>query len=147
MRRVIVDTNIYIDWINDRRHEDVLFQSDAVAYLSAIVVMELYAGAFTERDRRLIRKLLATFARPERVVVPSERVSHEAGDVLRWLQEREGYDLARARGLSNDVLIALSARAIGAVVVTQNDRHFAAINRVRPFKLSIVRPEPARPST
>ena len=60
MRRVILDTNIYIDWINDRRHDDVLFQSDAVAYLSAIVVMELYAGAFTERDRRLIRKLLAT---------------------------------------------------------------------------------------
>ena len=71
MRRVIVDTNIYIDWINDRRHEDVLFQPDAVAYLSAIVVMELYAGAFTERDRRLIRSLLATFARPERIVVPS----------------------------------------------------------------------------
>ena len=75
----------------------------------------------------MIRKLLTTFARPERIV--------------------EDYDLASARGLSNDVLIALSARAIGAVVVTQNDRHFAAINRVRPFKLSIVRPEPPRPST
>ena len=147
MRRVILDTNIYIDWINDRRHEDVLFQSDAVAYLSAIVVMELYAGAFMERDRRLIRKLVATFARPDRIVVPSERVYQEAGDVLRWLQEREGYDLASTRGLSNDVLIALSARAIGAVVITLNDRHFAAVNRVRPFKLNILRPEPARRST
>lgn len=68
MRRVIVDTNIYIDWINDRRHEEVLFQSDTVAYLSAVVIMELFAGAFTERDRRLIRRLLATFARPDRIV-------------------------------------------------------------------------------
>ena len=147
MRRVILDSNIYIDWINDRRHEDVLFQFDAVAYLSAIVVMELYAGAFTERDRRLIRKLVATFARPDRIVVPSERVYQEAGDVLRWLQEREGYDLASTRGLSNDVLIALSARAIGAVVITLNDRHFAAVNWVRPFKLNILRLEPARRST
>ena len=80
-------------------------------------------------------------------MVPSERVYQEAGDVLRWLQERESYDLASARGLSNDVLIALSARAIGAVVITLNDRHFAAIDRVRPFKLNILRPEPARRST
>jgi len=36
------------------------------------------------------------------------------------------------------VLIALSARAIGAIVMTSNERDFAAIRRVRPFKLAIV---------
>jgi predicted nucleic acid-binding protein len=62
----------------------------------------------------------------------------EAGEVLRRLQESLGYTLASAHGLANDVLIALSARSIGALVITQNDRDFAAIQKIRHFKLSIV---------
>ena len=34
----------------------------------------------------------------------------------------------------NDVLIALSARSIGATVVTQNERDYRAIQFVRPFQ-------------
>jgi len=62
----------------------------------------------------------------------------EAGEVLRQLQESLGYTLASAHGLANDVLIALSARSIGALVITQNERDFSAIRRIRPFKLTIV---------
>jgi predicted nucleic acid-binding protein len=40
--------------------------------------------------------------------------------------------------LVNDVLIALSARSLGASVVTSNARDFAAIREVRPFKLAVV---------
>jgi hypothetical protein len=43
---------------------------------------------------------------------------------------------AGSPSLVNDVLIALSARAIGAIVTTSNKRNFAAICRVRPFKLA-----------
>jgi hypothetical protein len=50
-----------------------------------------------------------------------------------------GYTLAGAHGLANDMLIALSALSIGAVVITQNSRDFAAIQKIRPFKLSILR--------
>jgi predicted nucleic acid-binding protein len=45
MRRAVIDTNLYIDWLNAGRHEDVLFRRDAVKYLSAVVMLELYAGA------------------------------------------------------------------------------------------------------
>jgi predicted nucleic acid-binding protein len=38
----------------------------------------------------------------------------------------------------NDVLIALSARSIGAMVVTSHAKDFAAIREVRPFKLTVV---------
>jgi predicted nucleic acid-binding protein len=62
----------------------------------------------------------------------------EAGEVLFQLQESLGYTMASAYGLANDVLIALSARFIGAVVITQNKRDFAAIQKIRPFKLTIV---------
>ncbi len=51
MRPVVIDTNIYIVWFNAGRHEDVLFQRDAVKHLSAVVLMELRAGAFAVRRR------------------------------------------------------------------------------------------------
>ena len=55
MRRVVIDTNLYVDWLNVGRHEEVLFQRDAVKYLSAVVMLELYLGAFSPRDRRIVR--------------------------------------------------------------------------------------------
>jgi predicted nucleic acid-binding protein len=63
MRRVVVDTNVYIDWFNAGRHEDVLLQRDAVKHLSAVVLMELRAGAFTARDRRLVQRVESAFLR------------------------------------------------------------------------------------
>ena len=138
MRRVVIDTNLYIDWLNEGRHEDVLFQRDAVKYLSTVVVLELYAGAFSPRDRRVLRGVVAAFERAERILVPSGAVWQDAGHVLRALKASRGSVGGGYPSLVNDVLIALSARAIGAIVMTSNERDFAAIRRVRPFKLAIV---------
>lgn len=137
MRRLVIDTNIYIDWFNVGRHEDILFQPNAVKHLSAIVLMELRAGAFSRADRRLVRHVESAFEKAGRVLAPSRAVFAEAGDVLRRLQER-GYRIEVSRSIVNDVLIALSARSIGAIVVTQNERDFKAIQSVRPFELRIV---------
>jgi predicted nucleic acid-binding protein len=138
MQRVIIDTNVYIDWMNDGQYEAVIFQRDAVKHLSAIVMMELAAGAFSVRDRRLVREVNVAFGRVGRILAPTVSMYQEAGEVLRKLQDSLGYTLTSAHGLANDVLIALSALSIGAVVITQNDRDFAAIQKIRPFKLSIV---------
>ena len=138
MRRVVVETNLYIDWLNEGRHEGVLFQRDAVKYLSTVVVLELYAGAFSPRDRRVLRGVVSAFERADRMLVPSGAVWEEAGHVLRALQASRGSVGAGYPSLVNDVLIALSARAIGATVTTSNERDFAAIRRVRPFKLAII---------
>jgi predicted nucleic acid-binding protein len=138
VRRLVIDTNVYVDWINAGRHEDVLFQRGAVKYLSAIVLMELGAGAFEPSDRRLVRRLRHAFEKAGRILVPSAAVFEEAGEALRRLQADRGYSLAAGRSIVNDVLIALSARAAGAVVVTQNERDFRAIQAVRPFRLEVV---------
>lgn len=138
MRRVVIDTNIYIDWLNAGRHEDVLFQRDAVKHLSAVVLMELRAGAFTVRDRRLVQRVESAFARAGRILLPSRTVFVEAGDVLRRLHARRGFRLETSHWIVNDVLIALSARSIGAAVVTQNEGHYRAIQAVRPFQLVVV---------
>jgi len=139
MQRVVInDTNIYIDWLNEGRYEDIIFQREAVKHLSAVVLMELLAGAFSTKDRRLIRDITLPFARANRIVTPTVSIYEEAGDVLRRLQRLHGYSMPSAYGLVNDVLIALSARSIGAsVITTQNERDFAAIQSARPFKLVV----------
>ena len=82
--------------------------------------------------------VVAVFDRADRILVPSGAVYEDAGHVLRMLQESRGYRVAGSPSLVNDVLIALSARAIGATVLTCNARDFAAIREVRSFKLSVV---------
>lgn len=138
MRRLILDTNLYIDWFNTGAHEPLLFQSDAVKMLSTVVMMELLAGAHAVRDRTRLHDLFRTFRKLGRLLVPSAEVYEDAGGVLRQLQAVHGYRLRQAHSLTNDVLIALSARAVGGTVVTQNQRDFLAIQSIRPFKLSLV---------
>jgi predicted nucleic acid-binding protein len=138
MRRVVIDTNLYVDWINRGRHEETLFQRETVKYLSAVVLMELRAGAFSKADRRLLMRLQKAFEGAGRVLTPSRSVFAEAGDVLRQLQTDHGHNPGATRSIASDVVIALSARSIGATVVTQNARDYRAIQVVRPFRLAIV---------
>ena len=139
MRRLVIDTNVYIDWLNQGRHEDVLFQRDAVKYLSAVVLMELVAGAASRNDRRLVRRLETAFAKAGRILTPTPAVFAEAGETLRSLRVRAGYDIRGSHSMANDVLIALSARSIGGIVVTQNERDYRAIERVKRFRLHVVK--------
>ena len=138
MRRLIIDTDIYIDWLNAGEHEPVLFQPDAVKFMSAVVMMELLAGAHSVRDQTRLQDLLRTFTRLDRIVAPSSGTYQEAGEVLQQLQTIHGYHLRKSHSLTNDVLIALSARTIGGTVVTQNKRDFLAIQSIRSFDLRIV---------
>lgn len=137
MRRVVIDTNVYIDWLNAGRHKPLLFERETVKYLSAVVVLELYAGAFTAHDRRLVGRVVASFERAGRILVPTGAVFQEAGHVLRVLHQPRGSRPGVASPCVNDVLIALSARAIRATVVTANARDFEAIRAVRPFMLTL----------
>lgn len=138
MRRLVIDTNLYIDWLNRGLHEEILFRRDAVKYLSAVVLMELRAGAFSRPDRRVLKRLQAAFEGADRILTPSRSVFAEAGDALRQLQDDRGHNITTRHSIVNDVLIALSARSIGATVVTQNERDYRAIQSIRSFRLAVV---------
>jgi len=63
----------------------------------------------------------------------------DAGTVLAMLWNRLAAARSRvARGLVNDALIAITARSIGAAVVTRNEKDFRLIRELRPFNLEIV---------
>lgn len=136
MRRVLIDTNIYIDWMNVGRHETTMVGPGMVRHLSAIVLMELEAGARTLASRRAVKQLADTFTRVDRLAAPSSTAFRRAGPLLRSLRTR-GEEIRRA-AFVNDVLIALTARELGATVLSNDASDFGAIQHVLDFSLTVV---------
>jgi predicted nucleic acid-binding protein len=93
----------------------------------------------------LERHVLEIFERVGRVVTPSARAWQKSGDVLCDMARREGLEVARvSKTLGNDILLALSCRESGCVLVTDNARDFQRIRRFVDFEF--VRPWPASPA-
>ena len=138
MQRLVVDTNVYIDYFKDGQHEGVLMQPRTVKYLSCVVLMELLAGASSDQERRLLAGLVRDFSSSGRILTPTATIFAHAGDVLRRLRTERSFRLSSSNTIVNDVLVALSARSIGAAVVTRNERDYSAIQAVHPFKLLVV---------
>lgn len=139
MRKVVIDTDVYVDFLRSGLHENIVTRSGDLKYMSAVVLMELYAGAGGNRGQReLLEDIDAAFARIGRVVAPSEGAYREAGQVLSHLQSRHGLDPGKRAGMAHDVLIALGAREIGATVITRNKKDFEAIRRMAQFGLEII---------
>jgi predicted nucleic acid-binding protein len=133
VKKVVLDTNVYIDWINRGLREELMLGAGTLRHLSAVVVMELRAGARSRRDRAAIDRLVRAYASCDRLLAPSRWVFDRAGSALRQLR-LAGRDV-RAASFVHDVLIALGAREVGATVVTANVDDFEAIRRVVPFSL------------
>jgi predicted nucleic acid-binding protein len=139
MIKALLDTNLYVGWLNTGLYEAVVVGPGLVRYLSSVVQMELRAGAVTHRARQLLDQLARAHAASARVVAPTARVFDDAGLVLQALR-MAGREVRQA-SLLGDVLIALTARQIGATVYTANAVDFEAIRRVREFRLEIVSAE------
>jgi predicted nucleic acid-binding protein len=136
VRKVVLDTNLYIDWLNRGRREALFTGSGYARYLSAVVHLELRAGARTRRAIRGVEQLAAAYRTGKRLFAPGPPIFEHAGRVLPALQDR-GWEIRRA-SLVNDVLIALSARSIGAALYTTNEADFVAIRELAPFELVVV---------
>ncbi|NOY53996.1 MAG: type II toxin-antitoxin system VapC family toxin [Deltaproteobacteria bacterium] len=130
MIKVVPDTNILIDWFRERKHSKLLFGPGLVRYLSSVVAMELYAGANSKKNREGVDRLYAIFEKTRRVLVPAKILFPKAGRVLDELRTKQGYDLKKSVSLSHDVLIALSALSIGAIIITENRKDFLAIRKI-----------------
>jgi predicted nucleic acid-binding protein len=135
LRKVLIDTNVYIAWLNGGRHDEVMLGLGRVRYLSGIVHMELRAGAKGLPARRALDQLVRAYRAAERLILPTDEIFEAAGKVL--LRLRAGGREIRRASLVNDVLIALCARSIGASVVT-SDSDFEHIRSVVPFHLETV---------
>jgi predicted nucleic acid-binding protein len=133
----VLDTNVYIGWLNRGQFAELVIGRGLARYLSAVVEMELRAGAETRAARRALDGLVRAYRAGDRILPPSSAVFSTTAVVFQKLRHA-GRDVRRA-SLVHDVLIALTARAVGATVYTQ-DADFTVIRGVRPFALQIVTP-------
>jgi predicted nucleic acid-binding protein len=127
--KIFLDTNVFIDYFRVGIHADWAAGKveGTVRFLSSVVLMELRLGADTPRRRRAIDRLQAAF--PERrVIAPAASLYDRAGTLFRRIH-KDGKGLTDRLGAVNDILIALSAWRIGALVVTSNVDDFARIGK------------------
>ena len=140
-RKVIFDTNIYIDAIHGgppSREYVLLLSSLPFTYLSSVVSAELYVGALDSIGIRLIQQFVSRSERVARVVTPTHDSWNEAGRILAKIANDEPEYRSKFPALFNDSLIALCALQVGAAVCTKNEDDFELIRRHKRFNLEIV---------
>jgi predicted nucleic acid-binding protein len=137
----LFDTNVYVATLREGLAGATfarLAQSAPRTFLSAVVSAELHAGARDAAARRAVLRLTRRFARLRRVVVPTAASWDAAGDVMALVLRRNPGLRTRVRGLWNDALIALSARQIGATLVTADAEDYTLLHGHLHFRLEVV---------
>jgi predicted nucleic acid-binding protein len=139
IRKYVLDTQLFINAFRDPAANEELrrFHQSFAPYehLSVIVAQELRAGVRRSRDRTALeRNVLRIFERAGRTITPSAHAWHRSGDLLAKMASQEGLEIARvSKAFANDVLLALSCREAGCVLVTDNQRDFERILRFVQF--------------
>ncbi len=138
-RKYVLDTQLFINAFRDPVVNEELQQFHrafaSFEHSSVIVAQELRAGVQRPQDgKALERNVLKVFQRANRTITPSADARHRSADVLAEMARQEGLETARvSKAFANDVLLALSCREAGCVLVTDNERDFERIRRVVQF--------------
>jgi len=141
-RKYVLDTQLFIHAFRDPAANEALQQFHRAfapfEYFSAVVAQELRSGVQRPRDRRALeRYVLRVFERAGRTIAPSADAWHRSGDLLADMARMEGLDIAQvAKAFGNDILLAVSCREAGCVLVTDNQRDFRRIRRFIPFEFT-----------
>ena len=125
--KLLLDTNVFVDYLRAGLYADWVFGrvGDTIRFLSSIVLMELRLGADTLRRKRAVDRIKAAFP-SGRLIAPAPQLFDDAGRLFRLLYG-DGSGFGDRLGPINDLLIALTARQIGATVVTSNLDEFRRI--------------------
>lgn len=125
------DTNVYISYIRDRSHRSELQRRGTVKYISAIVLMELWAGSKTKKAKKLLNQLQKPYVSAGRLVTLGASNYIAMGQFFADLPTR--YDTpAKNAGFVNDVYLAFTALSIGALLYTEDKNHFQIIKSRMP---------------
>jgi predicted nucleic acid-binding protein len=130
-RFAVLDTSVYIENFRTGRFTLRILQSAFIPRCSVVVLHELLRGARSRLEQRFVHDLVTRC----QIVSPTPQQWLEAAEILGAMRKRERYDPNKVREMAFDVLIALSARSIGATVITCNVADFQTIRRYRPFHL------------
>jgi predicted nucleic acid-binding protein len=141
-RTYVLDTQLFINGFRDRAANEALQQFHRVfapfEYLSVIVAQELRSGIRQPQDRKALEThVLDIFERANRTITPSVDAWQRSGDLLAEMARKDGLEIARVpKAFANDILLAMSCRESGCVLVTDNERDFLRIRRFIQFEFT-----------
>jgi len=127
----IFDTSVYIDNLRSGRFKQEILELKFVVRLSAVVLAELARGARSREMKRFVDDL----GKNLRIIAPNEREWIQSGRIVSRLVAAKRFDIHKTREIHFDVLIALTARRIGACLITCNVDDFTAIREFLDFNL------------
>ena len=129
---VIFDTSIFMD-LRTNRHRQRIETLSGLIRTSSVVLAELWRGATLPAERAFLKVLQKNHP----ILTPTERHWLESGELLGKIRGDRGLVPEQLRDLHFDVLIALTARAHGARLITSNRSDFELIRAYREFALEI----------
>ncbi len=130
---VILDTSVLVDHFRTNCHRERIAVLDGIIRISSVVLAELWRGASASGEDEAVQDLENN--RP--ILVPTEKNWLDSGRILNRIRGDRGFDRHKLRDLHFDVLIALTARAYGARLITSNRADFELIRKYKPFELEI----------
>lgn len=130
--KAVLDTSFLIEHFRRGTVQEAFLNLTRYYHIafSSVVLMELLAGAFDPKEQKLIDQIARNFT----VISVSERQWFLCGEVMMKLRRDKRIDRERVRGLLADILIAVSVRDTGAVLITKNEKDFKLIREVYEFK-------------
>ena len=130
---VVFDTSIFIDHLRTGRHQQRIAATTGLVRNSAVVLAELSRGATKPSEQEFVGRL----ARNHPILTPTESNWLESGRLLSKIVVDKGFHAEKLRDLHFDILIALTARSVGARLVTSNRADFELIASYRSLQLEI----------
>jgi predicted nucleic acid-binding protein len=131
--QLIFDTSIFIDHLRTGCHQERIDTISSLIRTSSVVLAELWRGATKLAEISFLKDL----EKNHPVLIPTEKNWLESGQILGKMRADKGYSADKLRDLHFDVLIALTARACGARLITSNRGDFEMIRKYRDFVLEV----------
>src|SRR5512140_2537762 len=129
-RIIIFDTSIFIDQLRTNKYGSHIQGVNGLIRNSSVVLAKLSRGATREAEENFVE----TLARNHPILTPTEKNWLESGLILSKIYKAKGFEPEKLRDLHFDVLIALTARNYGAVVITSNRIDFELIMSFKTFR-------------
>jgi predicted nucleic acid-binding protein len=130
---IIFDTSIFIDHLRTGCHQERIDSISGLIRTSSVVLAELWRGSTKMSEHAFLKNL----EKNHPILTPTEKNWLESGQLLSKMRIDKGFEPGKLRDLHFDILIALTARAVGARLITSNAYDFELVKSYRDFTLEI----------
>ena len=116
----VFDTSVYIAYIRRKAYSDLVDRATEAGrvVLSSVVAMELYAGARSAAEKRLLDQFVASMKRMSAYETPREDDWARGGILVERFTRFRGH--AQVRDHFRDILVILASVNRGAILVSSN---------------------------